>query len=69
MFSMEDVSEIHYDKGYGFTLFTAQGGVPVKLGNGDFEEKLGALARIYRDLGPDAITGLHRSGLQRPDHR
>ena len=47
---LEDVSEIHYDKGYGFTLFTAHGGVPVKLGNGAFDEKLARLARIYRDL-------------------
>ena len=47
---LEDVSEIHYDKGYGFTIFTAQGGVPVKLGNGAFDEKLARLAKIYRDL-------------------
>jgi cell division protein FtsQ len=50
IFKLEDLSEIHYDKGYGFTIFTAQGGVPVKLGNGAFEEKLVRLARIYRDL-------------------
>lgn len=47
---LEDVSEIHYDKGFGFTIFTAQGGVPVKLGNGEFDEKLARLAKIYRDL-------------------
>ncbi len=47
---LEDVSEIHYDKGFGFTIFTAQGGVPVKLGNSAFDEKLARLARIYRDL-------------------
>lgn len=45
-----DVSEIHYDKGFGFTIFTAQGGVPVRLGNGAFGDKLARLARIYRDL-------------------
>jgi cell division protein FtsQ len=50
IFKLEDVSEIHYDKGFGFTLFTAQGGVPVKLGNGAFDEKLARLAKIYRDL-------------------
>jgi cell division protein FtsQ len=50
VFRMEDLSEIHYDKGYGFTIFTAQGGVPVKLGNGAFEEKMSRLARIYREL-------------------
>jgi len=52
VFRLEDVSEIHFDKGYGFTLFIAQGGVPVKLGNSAFDEKLARLARIYKDLQP-----------------
>lgn len=49
-FRLEDVSEIHLDKGYGYTLFTAAGGIPVKLGNGDFKDKLARLSRIYGDL-------------------
>jgi cell division protein FtsQ len=48
--ALADISEIHYDKGYGYTLFTMNGGVPVKLGNGSFEEKLARLARIYGEL-------------------
>ena len=48
--SLADISEIHYDKGYGFTLFTMNGGVPVKLGSSGFEEKLARLARIYKEL-------------------
>ena len=52
VFSLNDVSEIHYDKGYGFTLFTVQGGVPVKLGNGGFPEKLERFAGVYKDLQP-----------------
>jgi cell division septal protein FtsQ len=48
--AMNDISEIHYDKGYGFTLFTVRGGVPIKLGNSGFGEKLARLARIYGDL-------------------
>ncbi len=48
--TLADISEIHYDKGYGFTLFTVRGGVPVKLGNGGYSEKLARLGRIYRDL-------------------
>jgi len=52
VFGLEDVSEIHYDKGYGFTLFTMQGGIPVKLGTGGFAEKLARLSGIYRDLKP-----------------
>jgi cell division septal protein FtsQ len=49
-FILADVSEIHYDKGYGFTLFTASGGLPVKVGSGDFAAKVDRLARIYREL-------------------
>ena len=49
-FRLEDVSEIHYDKGFGYTLFTSRGGVPVRVGNKGFEAKLGRLARIYQDL-------------------
>jgi cell division septal protein FtsQ len=50
VFKLDDVSEIHYDKGYGFTLFTANAGIPVKLGNSNFDEKLARLARIYREV-------------------
>ena len=49
-FILADVSEIHYDKGYGFTLFTSTGALPVKVGAGDFAAKVDRLARIYRDL-------------------
>ena len=48
--TLADISEIHYDKGYGFTLFTIRGGVPVKLGNSGYSEKLARLGRIYREL-------------------
>jgi cell division septal protein FtsQ len=47
---LEDISEIHYDKGFGFTLFTGRGGVPIRLGNGNFADKLGRFARIYADI-------------------
>jgi cell division protein FtsQ len=49
-FILADVSEIHYDKGYGFTLFTASGALPVKIGTGDFAAKIDRFARIYKDL-------------------
>jgi len=48
--TLAEISEIHYDKGYGFTLFTMQGGVPVKLGSSGFVETLARLSRIYREL-------------------
>ena len=49
-FILADVSEIHYDEGYGFTLFTASGALPVKVGSGDFSAKVERFARIYRSL-------------------
>ena len=49
-FILADVSEIHYDKGYGFTLFTAAGALPVKIGSGDFSAKVERFARIYQSL-------------------
>lgn len=49
-FILADVSEIHYDEGFGFTLFTAAGALPVKVGSGDFSAKIERFARIYRDL-------------------
>ncbi len=55
-FRLDDVSEIHLDKGYGYTLFTAAGGIPVKLGNGDFSGKLERLSRIYGDLLAQGAT-------------
>lgn len=49
-FILADVSEIHYDKGFGFTMFTASGALPVKIGSGDFAAKIDRFSRIYRDV-------------------
>ena len=48
--TLADISEVHYDKGFGYTLFTTKGAVPVRLGNSNFVEKLDRFARIYPDL-------------------
>lgn len=65
-FKLEDISEIHVDKGYGFTLFTAMGGIPVKLGDGAYAEKLERLSRIYRELSGQ-IASLEYIDLNYPD--
>lgn len=49
-FILADISEIHYDKGYGFTLFTASGALPVKVGSENFSAKVERFSRIYRGL-------------------
>lgn len=56
LFRLEDVSELHYDKGFGFTLFTVQGGIPVRLGTDGHPEKLARLARIFKELQPQILT-------------
>ena len=49
-FILADVSEIHYDKVRGYTLFTTAGALPIKVGTGDFAAKLSRFARIYQSL-------------------
>lgn len=56
VFRLDDVSELHYDPGFGFTLFTTQGGIPVRLGTNGYQEKLARLARIYKELQPQMLT-------------
>jgi len=53
---LEDLSEIHYDKGYGFTIFMADRGVPIKLGRADFADKIERFAKIYATLQPHMST-------------
>lgn len=52
LFSLADVSEIHYDEQEGLIVYTYRGGVPVHLGTDDFAGKLDRLERIYPDLKP-----------------
>ena len=66
IFRLADVSELHYDPGFGFTLFTVQGGIPVRLGTDGHPEKLARLARIYRELQPEMLT-LEYIDLNYPD--
>lgn len=49
-FILADVSEIHYDRGHGFTLYTTAGALPIKIGTDDFDSKLQRFARIYQNL-------------------
>ncbi|MBI1921209.1 MAG: FtsQ-type POTRA domain-containing protein [Geobacter sp.] len=53
---LDDISEIHLDKGYGVTLFTANGGVPIKVGIDNFPAKLARLGRIFGELQGQMAT-------------
>ncbi len=50
--SLADISELHYDKGFGYTLFTLNKGLPIRLGTEGFSDKLDRLAKVYSLLQP-----------------
>jgi len=58
-FNLDDVSELHIDQTDGFELYTYVGGVPIRMGNGNFSSKLDRLERIYRDLEPRLLALKH----------
>ena len=49
-FILADVSEIHYDRPLGFTLYTTAGALPIRIGSDGFDSKLQRFARIYENL-------------------
>ena len=51
IFTLGDISEIHLSKKNGLTLFTVNGGVPLKLGKGgDMADQLNRLEKVLPDL-------------------
>jgi cell division septal protein FtsQ len=49
---MSDISEIHYDNGYGYTMFTLSNGLPIRIGMDDFANKIQRFCKIYKELQP-----------------
>jgi len=49
-FNLEDVSEVHIDSRRGIDLITFNGGIPVRLGYGDYARKLDRLEKIFAGL-------------------
>lgn len=52
VFGLQDVSEIHLDQTGEIVLYTCAGGVPVRMGDGNYGDKLDRLERIYGELKP-----------------
>jgi cell division protein FtsQ len=50
VFNLKNISELNIDPTGAITLFTLDGGVPVQMGYGDFEDKLNRLERIYPQI-------------------
>ncbi len=53
-FTPGDVSEIHLNPQKGLTLYTLKGGIPIRLGAGDFADKIDRLEKVLPDLQPKA---------------
>ncbi len=51
-FNLNDVAELHVDHKGEFTLYTTTGAVPIRVGWGDFAEKIARLERIFPQLEP-----------------
>lgn len=58
-FNLDDVSELHIDQTDGFELYTYVGGVPIRMGNSNFNSKLDRLESIYGDLEPRLLSLKH----------
>ena len=52
IFGLQDVSEIHLDQTGEIVLYSCAGGVPVRMGDGNYGAKLDHLERIYAELKP-----------------
>ncbi len=52
LFSLDQISEVHFEADGGLSLYTLEGGVKIKLGSADYERKLDRLERIYAELQP-----------------
>ncbi|MCK5826128.1 MAG: cell division protein FtsQ/DivIB [Desulfuromusa sp.] len=52
LFSLDQISEVHFEADGGLSLYTLKGGVKIKLGSADYDRKLDRLERIYAELQP-----------------
>jgi len=52
LFSLDQISEVHFETGGSLSLYTLEGGVRIKLGSADYGRKLDRLERIYAQLQP-----------------
>ncbi|MEE9542316.1 MAG: FtsQ-type POTRA domain-containing protein [Thermodesulfobacteriota bacterium] len=50
-FNINDLSEIHYDRVYGFSLYTLEGGIRLNLGTGRIGEKMSAFEDVVDNMG------------------
>lgn len=56
IFALHDVAELNVSKADGLTLYTFNGGIPIRLGHNNFTNKLDRLERIYPELEPRLLV-------------
>lgn len=61
-FNIGNVSEIHIDPTFGFSVYTVDSGIKLYLGNGNFEEKFSTYDRIVK-LREGVLTGIESFDL------
>jgi cell division protein FtsQ len=49
-FTFQEISEIHLGRNGGLTIHTLNGGVPIRMGTGDYADKLNRLEKVMPDL-------------------
>lgn len=66
-FNLDEISELQLDPHEGITLYTLQEGVPVRMGFGNYADKLDRLERIYDDIQPHlgVLRGIDLNVLER----
>jgi len=50
VFNLQEVSEIHLSKQSGLTVFTIEGGIPIRIGEGGLEDKIDRLEKVFPDV-------------------
>ena len=61
-FNLDNVSEIHVDRVYGFSVTTMEEGIRLEFGKGDFEKKFSNLAKVVSARG-ESLEGIEAIDL------
>ncbi len=63
-FNLEDISEVHCDPAYGFTIYTLDEGLRVDIGTSDFEARLKNFERL-KAMGKGVLRGVAAVDLRK----
>lgn len=67
-FPLRHISECHWQRRRGFTLYTTQGGIPIQLGADHFDDKLAHLNKVFTLLMErNSLDAVKRIDLDYPN--